>query len=193
MKRAEAGIRDSGFALRWTQGALSVSKDGVRGTRTIVAVAGLVLCLPASVWAQAPTPGVPPAPAPAPSPPAPAPVESEPFTYSPDGRRDPFVSLVARGVETRPSSAGSIPGVGGLTTAELSVRGVLQSRGEYIAMIQGADTRTHIAHVNDRLLDGVIARITPEGVVILQEVNDPLSLVKQREVRKNLRSMEDSR
>jgi predicted ATPase len=42
------------------------------------------------------------------------------------------------------------------------------------------------------LLDGVITQITQQGVVILQEVNDPLSLVKQREVRKNLRSLEEA-
>jgi predicted ATPase len=39
----------------------------------------------------------------------------------------------------------------------------------------------------------VITRITAQGLVILQEVNDPLSLVKQREVRKNLRSAEEGK
>ena len=35
--------------------------------------------------------------------------------------------------------------------------------------------------------------ITPQGLVIVQDVNDPLSLVKQREVRKLLRSLEDAK
>ena len=35
--------------------------------------------------------------------------------------------------------------------------------------------------------------ITPQGLVVVQEVNDPLSLVKQREVRKLLRSLEDAK
>ena len=33
--------------------------------------------------------------------------------------------------------------------------------------------------------------VTTDGLVIMQEVNDPLSLVKQRVVRKPLRAQED--
>jgi hypothetical protein len=35
--------------------------------------------------------------------------------------------------------------------------------------------------------------VTPQGLIVIQEVNDPLSLVKQREVRKLLRSLEDGK
>ena len=42
-------------------------------------------------------------------------------------------------------------------------------------------------------LDGTIKAVTPQGLVIVQDVNDPLSLVKQREVRKLLRSLEDAK
>jgi hypothetical protein len=73
------------------------------------------------------------------------------------------------------------------------VRGVLQSRGAYVAIVQGPDGKTYRAHANDRLLDGVIRSVTPQGIVIMQEVNDPLSLVKQREVRKGLRTAEDGK
>ena len=41
--------------------------------------------------------------------------------------------------------------------------------------------------------DGTIKTITPQGLIVIQEVNDPLSLVKQREVRKLLRSLEDAK
>ena len=34
--------------------------------------------------------------------------------------------------------------------------------------------------------------ITPQGLVIVQQVSDPLSLVKQREIRKQLRTLEDT-
>jgi len=43
-------------------------------------------------------------------------------------------------------------------------------------------------HPGDRLADGTIRGITPQFVLIVQQVNDPLSLEKQREVRKFLRS-----
>jgi len=118
-------------------------------------------------------------------------VAAEPYTYDPEGRRDPFVSLLSRGVEPVPGDKTS--GLGGVTTSELIVRGVIQSRGAYIALVAGPDGKTYRAHVNDRLLDGVIRNVTPQGVVIMQEVNDPLSLVKQREVRKGLRTAEDGK
>lgn len=138
-------------------------------------------------WAQG-TPAAPPAVPPVTATPPPAP---EAYTYTPEGRRDPFVSLVARGVEVAASSKGG--GLSGIATADLMVRGVLQSRGAYVAIVRGPDGRTYRAHANDRLLDGIIRSVTPQGIVIMQDVNDPLSLVKQREVRKGLRTAEDGK
>ena len=54
-------------------------------------------------------------------------------------------------------------------------------------MVQGPDNKTYLVRQNDKLLDGTVKAITAQGLVILQEVNDPLSLVKQKEVRKMLR------
>ena len=82
-------------------------------------------------------------------------------------------------------------GVAGMTLAEISVRGVVQSRGTLIAMVQGPDNRTYLVRQGDRLADGMVQSVTAEGLVVMQEVNDPLSLVKQRIVRKPLRSLED--
>jgi len=78
-----------------------------------------------------------------------------------------------------------------MTTAEISVRGILQSRGILIAMVQGPDNRTYMLRQGDRLADGAVQAVTADGLVIVQEVNDPLSLVKQRVVRKPLRAAED--
>ena len=47
-------------------------------------------------------------------------------------------------------------------------------------------------HPGDKLLDGTIqVDHARRGSIVVQEVNDPLSLVKQREVRKLLRSLEE--
>ena len=150
-----------------------------------------------SLAAQTPAPAKlasPPTPAPQAQGQTPAQPQEEPYSYKPEGRRDPFISLVARGTQaTGEAKAGSSTGVSGLTMGEISVRGVLQMRATYIAMVQGPDGKTYIVHVSDRLVDGVIKQITPQGLVVLQEVNDPLSLVKQREVRKNLRSAEEGK
>lgn len=116
---------------------------------------------------------------------------AEPFTYEPAGRRDPFVSLLSRGMQ--PATGKKLTGLASLATAEVILRGVMQSRNSYVALVAGPDGKTYSAHVNDRLVDGVIRSVTPQGIVIMQEVNDPLSLVKQREVRKGLRTAEDGK
>jgi Tfp pilus assembly protein PilP len=119
-----------------------------------------------------------------------APPQPEPYTYNPDGRRDPFTSLIGTGGSDSHSASRRGDGPGGMAVADVSVRGILQSRGSLVAMVQGPDNKTYIVHQGDKLLDGVIKTITPQGLVIIQEVNDPLSLVKQREVSKLLRSLE---
>jgi type IV pilus assembly protein PilP len=116
----------------------------------------------------------------------------ENYTYDPAGRRDPFLNLLGTGTETRQVSKKG-EGTAGMTVAEISVRGVMQSRNGLIAMVQGPDNKTYIVHPGDKLLDGAIKSITPQGLVIEQAVNDPLSVVKQREVRKLLRGIEDAK
>jgi Tfp pilus assembly protein PilP len=115
----------------------------------------------------------------------------ETYIYRAEGRRDPFQNLLNAGSGAMISRKGEGPS--GMTLGEVSVRGVLQSRGTLVAMIEGPDKRTYIVHQGDRLLDGTIKTITPQGLVVVQEVNDPLSLVKQREIRKLLRSLEDAK
>src|SRR6185503_12255447 len=134
--------------------------------------------------------GVPPAAA-APAGPIPIPQSSETYVYRADGRRDPFLTLIGTGAI--PRDASHKDGPAGMTVGEISVRGILQSKGALVAMIQGPDTKTYIVHQGDKLFDGVIKTITPQGLIVIQEVNDPLSLVRQREVRKLLRSLEDAK
>ena len=149
--------------------------------------------------AAAPAPQAPPAGAPAPQAPpagAPAPQSQPPppesYTYRADGRRDPFLNLIGSGADKGVASSRG-DGIAGMTLGEISVRGIMQSRGGLVAMIQGPDNKTYIVHPGDKLSDGTIKTITPQGLIVIQEVNDPLSLVKQREVRKLLRSLEDAK
>jgi len=155
---------------------------------------------PQTAAAPVPQPSVPaasapaqsPAQAPAPAPSAQAPAAPETYVYDPAGRRDPFVNLLGTGLEQR-STLRKGDGPAAMTAADISLNGILQSRGKFVALIKGPDNRTYIVHKGDKLLDGTITTITAQGLVILQEVNDPLSLVKQREVRKLLRSPEDAK
>jgi Tfp pilus assembly protein PilP len=153
---------------------------------------------PASATPAQPGPAAAPT-APSPAPPASAaqaaaatPPSQEAYTYRADGRRDPFLNLVGLGSDVKMTSRKN-EGPTGLSLGEISVRGVMQSRGSLVAMIQGPDNKTYIVHQGDKLLDGTIKTVTPQGLVVVQEVNDPLSLIKTREVRKLLRSLEDAK
>ena len=150
-----------------------------------------VLLAAASSTAQTPAPAAQPAqaakPATAQTPPPPPPPPA--YTYEPEGRRDPFVSLLARGSD--PTSAASRPpGLPGLLINEVIVKGIVRDRSGFIAMVQGPDTKTFIVRSGDKLMDGTVKSITADTVVFSQDVNDPLSLVKQREVRKAVRPTE---
>jgi len=156
-------------------------------------VIGLVwMAVPAHAQKPAAPAPAPAAPATPPGPPLPTPPPN--FQYAPEGRRDPFLSLVNRGTDTRKGGAPTAQraeGVAGMPTAELTVRGIMQSRGAWIAMVAGPDGKVYTVRAGDRLADGIIRTITAQAVFILQEVNDPLSLEKQREVRKLLRGGEE--
>ncbi|HMD34815.1 MAG TPA: hypothetical protein VKH42_07600 [Vicinamibacterales bacterium] len=149
---------------------------------------------PAPPQTPAPAPAVPPAapPAAASGSPLPPP-SSESYIYQPEGRRDPFQNLISAPSETGRRAGNVKVGPAGMSVAEIQVRGIIQSSRGLLAMILGSDNKTYIVHQGDLLLDGKIKQITPQGLIITQEVNDPLSLVKEREVRKLLRSLEDAK
>jgi Tfp pilus assembly protein PilP len=142
--------------------------------------------------ASAPASGTPEAPAaPGAAAPGTAP-PAEAYSYNPEGRRDPFVSLLVRGGER---SAKDVRPTGreGLLIAEVTLRGIVKNGAAYMAMLQGADNKTYIVHAGDKMLDGVVKMISADAIVFAQDVNDPLSLVKEREVRKALRLTEEGK
>jgi hypothetical protein len=158
-----------------------------------------VLCL---VLALVPIAGVARAQTPAPAPPAasapsvkPADVPATPpadYSYAVDGRRDPFLSLVNRGSVDSGRGPGRRPeGIAGVLVNEVVVRGIVQSRGGWVAMVGAPNGKTYTVRPGDKLMDGSIRTITSQLVIMMQEVNDPLSIEKQREVRKYLRGGEE--
>ena len=158
-------------------------------TRSLL-VAALVTAALAPAAAQQSAP--PAAAQPSAPPAAAAPVEAGPVShgYNREGRRDPFISLVGRagdanGEGTRPS------GLPGILIQEVSLKGIVRQSSGFVAMVQGPDKKTYTARPGQRLFDGTVKSITHDAVVFSQDVTDPLSLVKQREVRKTLRSNEE--
>jgi len=161
----------------------------LRSIPMVMALAALVAAAPAG--AQAPAP---PAPAPAPPVKSDLPMPPPNYEYAPEGRRDPFISLVNRGdagTDTGAATAKRAEGIPGMLAGELTVRGIVQTRGAWVAMVSGPDGKVYTVRAGDKLADGVIRMVNATTVVILQEVNDPLSLEKQREVRKFLRGGEE--
>jgi type IV pilus assembly protein PilP len=162
--------------------------------RTAVALLIVVSAVAASAQQKAavqpppPAPGLTAAQAPA-TPAAPA------FVYNPEGRRDPFVSLVKRATEARARQGkqAAAGGVSGFLVSELTLKGVMRSRNDFVALVSGPDAKTYLVRVNDRLLDGAVRAITADTLVCLQDVNDPLSLTKQREVRMTLRAVTEAK
>jgi Tfp pilus assembly protein PilP len=162
---------------------------------TRVLLLGGLLVGSVAAAAQAPAAGGQPAGAPTAAPSAPAvpapPTPPANFMYSMDGRRDPFVALLGTTGKKGAPTEVRAEGVAGITTDELSVKGLVQSQGTWVAMVTGPAGKVYSVRPGTRLADGTIREITPQYLVILQQVNDPLSLEKQREVRKFLRGGEN--
>jgi len=160
-----------------------------------ISVAALIATLATStvVQAQAPAAAPPAQTAPAaPRPDLPSPPAN--YEYSALGRRDPFVSLINRGTDRSGETEQPVKraeGVPGMMVSEMTVRGIVQTRGAWVAMVSGIDGKVYTVRAGDKLADGVIREVTAQAVVIMQVVNDPLSLDKQREVRKLLRGGEE--
>ena len=158
----------------------------------LLIVVGTILSAPAG--AQTPASAGEPSPAVAHSQAPPSPGEALPtprpnFEYEVDGRRDPFVSLVNRGTNSGSGQPGGTrpDGIAGVAVDEVVVRGIVQSRGGWVAMVGAPDGRTYSVRPGDRLMDGSVHSITAQTVVLMQELVDHLSIHKQREVRKHLR------
>ena len=162
--------------------------------RVSLAILLSALALPASAQSPAPAPAA----TPAPVPPdlgrslvegelAPAPGG---YAYSSQGRRDPFVSLLkpvdsSSGARTRP------PGIQGFLIQELALKGIVRGPKGYTAMLLATDNNSYFVTVGQRLFDGVVTAIDASSVTFRQEVTDPLSTVKSRDVKKTLYPSEE--
>jgi hypothetical protein len=159
----------------------------------------LVAALAASVQAQAPA-AAPPAAAPAAADTPVTPImdaELEPppggWTYNPQGRRDPFVSLL-KPVGPAGDQKGPRPqGIAGFLIQEVALKGVVKTPEGFISMLLGPDGKSYFCKLGQRLYDGAIIAMDQATVTFRQEVTDPLSPVKTREVKKTLYPSEEAR
>ena len=106
-------------------------------------------------------------------------------SYDPEGRRDPFRSLLERNVvdDQRPRP----PGVPGLLIDEVDLEGIFLKDGVWVAMVRAGNNETsYLLRAGDELFDGDVLRINLDEVVFKQIVNDPKIFKPFREVVKKL-------
>jgi len=109
------------------------------------------------------------------------------YHYDPQGRRDPFQSLI--GPAPKLQAGQRPPGPAGFLIDEIKIQGVVKTRQQgLVAMVNGPDNKGYLVKIGDKVLDGEIIRITPNSIVFRQEVNDPTRIERFREVVKELSS-----
>jgi Tfp pilus assembly protein PilP len=112
------------------------------------------------------------------------PTTTDTYRYDPQGRRDPFRSLI--GPAPKLDAGQRPPGIAGFLIDEMKLQGIFKTGQGLTAMINGPDNKGHLLHVGDKVLDGEVIRITAASVVFRQEVNDPTRIERYREVVKDL-------
>ena len=112
------------------------------------------------------------------------PTTTDTYRYDPQGRRDPFRSLIGPTEQLEPGQRPA--GVPGFLIDEMKLQGIFKTRAGLTAMVSGPDNKGYTIKVGDRVFDGEVIRITPTSVVFRQEVNDPTRIERYREVVKDL-------
>ena len=112
------------------------------------------------------------------------PTTTDTYRYDPQGRRDPFRSLIGPAPRLEPGQRP--PGVPGFLIDEMKLSGVFRTKAGLQAMVNGPDNKGYLIKVGDKAFDGEVIRITPTSVVFRQEVNDPTRIERYREVVKDL-------
>lgn len=112
------------------------------------------------------------------------PTTTDTYRYDPQGRRDPFRSLIGPTPKLEPGQRPQ--GVPGFLIDEMKLQGIFQTRAGLTAMVNGPDNKGYTVRVGDKVFDGEVIRITPTSVVFRQEVNDPTRIERYREVVKDL-------
>lgn len=113
------------------------------------------------------------------------------FIYNPAGRRDPFISLARPVAAEDAANRPRRPGIEGFLLQETSLKGVVKSADGWIAVLEGPDRKGYFVRIGQRMHDGVITAIDAAGLSYRQEITDPLSPAKSRDVRRLLNSAQE--
>lgn len=112
-------------------------------------------------------------------------------SYDSQGRRDPFVSLIAPRRATPNAAPRTGTGLGSFSVTEVTVTGIVRvgAGDTRVAIIQNVDKQSYVAKVGNRLADGTIKSIDAAGVVFV-EFGEP-GVTRPREIRKLLHPIDE--
>ncbi len=113
------------------------------------------------------------------------------YIYNPAGRRDPFISLARPVATDDTTNRPRRPGIEGFLLQETALRGVVQNNDGWIAVLEGPDKKGYFVRVGQRMHDGVVTMIDGAGLTFRQEITDPLSPARSRDVRILLNSAQE--
>ncbi len=103
------------------------------------------------------------------------------------GRRDPFEALVRKsGLGQAGSSRIRPAGVAGVDVATMRLDGVVRSASGMIAVISTPQNRVYFVREGERLFDGIIERISLDGMVVRERGQDAFGKPVDRLVTKRL-------
>jgi Tfp pilus assembly protein PilP len=115
---------------------------------------------------------------------APAAAESE----VKQARRDPFESLVNRQQAQAKAGANLPPGKAGLQVSTLRLDGIVRAPNGMIAVVSNPQARTYFLHEGDHLYDGMVEKISMDGVSFHEEGKDAFGKPVERQVNKRIYS-----
>jgi hypothetical protein len=103
----------------------------------------------------------------------------------PQGRRDPFITLVGKQTGTGPAPM-LPPGKGGLQVTTLILQGIVSGPNGMIAVVANPQKSVYFLHVGDELFDGRVEKIEIGSVVFHEVGKDAFGKPVEREVTRKL-------
>ena len=105
------------------------------------------------------------------------------INYDPEGRRDPFRSLLdsMEGPEEE-GEAARPPGLPGMLVEELELEGIIETPSGILAFVLGRDDISYIIRPGTKLYNGEVKEILHDRVIFRQQADDPKQLRPYEEV-----------
>jgi Tfp pilus assembly protein PilP len=119
--------------------------------------------------------------APPPTGPVPALTVQTGFTYSPDGRRDPFKDLLSGRDLPKPGIEGNQ-----LLIDDIVLFGIVKSKNVYTALVGTTQGFPTFARVGDKFADGYVLSINDTQVVLRKTHERGIPLIRPRDVIKEI-------